>query len=124
MDFLFLRHAESEGNVLGIMQGRKEYHLSENGHRQARLLSRHLEQTLFAERRPDQIYCSPLLRAQQTIAPLRESLGEIPFGLDADLVEVDSGILSGLTWAEAFEANLGASGVETPEFPEMDACES
>jgi glutamate transport system substrate-binding protein len=28
------------------------------------------------------------------------------------------------TWAEAFEANLGASGVETPEFPEMDACES
>lgn len=28
------------------------------------------------------------------------------------------------TWAEAFEANLGASGVETPEFPEMDTCES
>jgi glutamate transport system substrate-binding protein len=28
------------------------------------------------------------------------------------------------TWAEAFEANLGASGVETPEFPAMDACES
>jgi glutamate transport system substrate-binding protein len=28
------------------------------------------------------------------------------------------------TWAEAFEANLGASGVETPEFPEMDPCES
>ncbi|KRF01478.1 MULTISPECIES: glutamate ABC transporter substrate-binding protein [Nocardioides] len=27
-------------------------------------------------------------------------------------------------WAEAFEANLGASGVETPEFPEMDSCES
>jgi glutamate transport system substrate-binding protein len=27
-------------------------------------------------------------------------------------------------WAEAFEANLGASGVETPDFPEMDPCES
>lgn len=27
-------------------------------------------------------------------------------------------------WAEAFEANLGASGVDTPEFPEMDSCES
>ena len=27
-------------------------------------------------------------------------------------------------WAEAFEANLGASGVETPDFPELDACES
>ena len=28
------------------------------------------------------------------------------------------------TWADAFEANLGASGVETPEFPELDPCES
>ncbi|WP_268930017.1 glutamate ABC transporter substrate-binding protein [Nocardioides potassii] len=27
------------------------------------------------------------------------------------------------TWAEAFEANLGASGVETPDFPELDPCE-
>ena len=25
-------------------------------------------------------------------------------------------------WAEAFEATLGQSGVETPEAPEMDAC--
>jgi len=28
------------------------------------------------------------------------------------------------SWAEAFEANLGASGVETPDFPELDPCES
>ncbi|UAL30800.1 glutamate ABC transporter substrate-binding protein [Nocardioides rotundus] len=27
-------------------------------------------------------------------------------------------------WAEAFESTLGPSGVETPEFPEMDSCES
>ena len=27
------------------------------------------------------------------------------------------------TWAEAFEATLGKSGVETPEAPEMDPCE-
>jgi glutamate transport system substrate-binding protein len=26
------------------------------------------------------------------------------------------------TWAEAFEATLGESGVETPEPPAMDAC--
>jgi glutamate transport system substrate-binding protein len=25
-------------------------------------------------------------------------------------------------WAEAFEATLGQSGVETPEPPEMDEC--
>lgn len=28
------------------------------------------------------------------------------------------------SWAEAFETNLGASGVETPDFPELDPCES
>ena len=28
------------------------------------------------------------------------------------------------SWAEAFEANLGASGVDTPDFPELDPCES
>ena len=27
-------------------------------------------------------------------------------------------------WAEAFKANLGASGAETPEFPELDPCKS
>ena len=26
------------------------------------------------------------------------------------------------TWADAFESNLGASGMDTPDFPEMDAC--
>ncbi len=27
-------------------------------------------------------------------------------------------------WAEAFEANLGGSGAETPDFPELDACDA
>ncbi|HEY9840238.1 MAG TPA: histidine phosphatase family protein [Candidatus Obscuribacterales bacterium] len=103
MEFLFLRHAESEGNVQGIMQGRKEYLLSEAGHRQTRLLAQHLESNLFHVRRPDQICCSPLQRAQQTLGPWLESAGQIPFLLEPDLVEVDSGIFSGLTWAQARE---------------------
>lgn len=103
MEFLFLRHAESEGNVQGIMQGRKEYALSEAGHRQARLLAGYLQETHFAVRRPDHIYCSPLQRAQQTLAPVRAALADVPLVLEPDLVEVDSGILSGLTWAQALE---------------------
>lgn len=103
MDFLFLRHAESEGNVRGIMQGRRDYPLSATGHRQARLLAEHLTAGLFAQQRPVQIYCSPLERTRQTVAPLCEQLPDIPLMLDAALVEVDSGILSGLTWNEALE---------------------
>lgn len=103
MEFLFLRHAESEGNVQGIMQGRREYALSEAGHRQVRLLARHLQEGVFSARLPDQIYCSPLQRTQQTVEPICAAWPEIPFSLHPDLVEVDSGILSGLTWAQARE---------------------
>lgn len=103
MEFLFLRHAESMGNVQGIMQGRRDYSLSENGLKQSRLLVQYLESSLFAERRPAHIYCSPLQRARDTIAPFCANFPDLPYAHHDDLVEVDSGILSGLTWAQARE---------------------
>ncbi len=103
MEFLFLRHAESMGNVQGIMQGRHEYGLSESGLNQTQLLFKYLTQTLFAKRDPTHIYCSPLERARNTIAPFCQHQPELPYSTHEDLVEVDSGILSGLTWAQARE---------------------
>lgn len=101
MDFLFLRHAESQGNLQGIMQGRRDYALSEMGQRQAQVVAEYLQSCHFESRVPDQIYCSPLQRACQTAQPLQMLLPEIPFATHAELVEVDSGIFSGLTWQEA-----------------------
>jgi broad specificity phosphatase PhoE len=101
MEFLFLRHAESEGNVRGIMQGRRDYALSDSGNRQVALLTRHLVSCQFVSRQPDQIYCSPLERTRMTIAPFCEQAPELAYVTHEDLVEVDSGILSGLTWEEA-----------------------
>lgn len=103
MDFLFLRHAESTGNLHNIMQGRKDYALSETGQRQAQIVANYLTSCLFNERRPTRIYCSPLQRTLETAEPLRVLCPEIPFALHEDLVEVDSGIFSGLTWQEAGE---------------------
>jgi len=39
------------------------------------------------------------------------------------ITETIQGAMDDGTWAEAFEATLGESGVETPEPPEMDPCE-
>jgi len=103
MELLFIRHAESEGNTRGVMQGRQEYDLSDLGHQQADVLTSFLASCVFDKRPPDHVYCSPLQRAQQTAEPLKQRFPEVPFSDHPDLVEVDSGIFSGLTWAEASE---------------------
>ena len=38
------------------------------------------------------------------------------------IVDTISDALEDGTWEDAFKATLGASGVETPEPPEMDEC--
>lgn len=101
MDFLFLRHAESLGNLGGIMQGREDYALSEAGHRQAQTVANYLRTELFVASMPTRILCSPLLRTLETARPVQEQCPDVPFQTHPDLVEVDSGIFSGLTWQEA-----------------------
>jgi len=103
MDFLFLRHAESNGNLKNIMQGRKEYSLSETGHLQALAVANYLKNCIFVDKSPTKIYCSPLARTLETYQPLHDLAPSIPFQTHDDLVEVDSGVFSGLTWQEAGE---------------------
>lgn len=101
MELLFIRHAESIGNAQHIMQGRADFELSETGHKQAQILADYLSHCVPDAQQIDHIYCSPLQRAQQTLAPfLKLSQFSAPV-LDSALVEVDSGIFSGLTWQEA-----------------------
>lgn len=83
------------------MQGRKDYALSEQGHKQAQIVAHYLRDCVFPERLPQQVYCSPLKRARETAAPLQAHFPDLPFAYDDALVEVDSGIFSGLTWDEA-----------------------
>lgn len=103
MEFIFIRHAESEGNVQGIMQGRKDYPLSALGWQQSQCLTDYLHQDFFQSHLPTAIYCSPLQRTRQTIAAYQELRSDIPFVLSEQLIEVDSGIFSGLNWQEALE---------------------
>jgi broad specificity phosphatase PhoE len=127
LKLLFIRHAQSTGNVEKRMQGAGEFDLTETGRQQAEKLG----QRLLAEGwLPTQVYSSPLRRTVQTTqilvdqfhrATLPAAVGDlidssaplvsdgsdrpmqqhIPIALVDELKEFQNGVFQGLTWAEA-----------------------
>jgi broad specificity phosphatase PhoE len=126
LKLLFIRHAQSIGNVQKRMQGHGEFELSEVGKQQAERLSKHL---LTESWRPSHVYTSPLKRTAQTTEILLSSFQSATLpatvsdlidpateGPDEDdkpvrrpikveyadeLKEFQNGIFQGLTWSEA-----------------------
>lgn len=92
-ELLLVRHGESTANARGIGQGRAEYPLSERGLAQARLTGEHLAKLGGIEA----VYSSPQQRAAQTAEAIATALN-LPVEHDPDLVEIDIGVLSGLSW--------------------------
>jgi probable phosphomutase (TIGR03848 family) len=83
---VLLRHARSTANGSGVLAGRSPgVELDETGRTQADALVERLAAVPFAE-----IVCSPLLRCQQTVAPLASARGLVPVTED-NLSEVDYG---------------------------------
>ena len=95
-DFLFMRHAESEGNRARLMQGRQESPLTDLGREQAHAAGRWL-----AGRGIGRLLTSPQERAAETAAIAAAEAGlPAPEPL-ALLEEIDIGLFSGLTWEQA-----------------------
>ena len=118
MRLLLIRHAESQGNHEGRLQGRKEFPLTERGIRQAELLAERLMNQRIAA-----LYSSPILRAHDTAraAAAQAGLEVIP---EPRVQEYDFGEqLSGLTWQEIRDqkpeiiAALTGNGSEFPRYP-------
>lgn len=107
---MLIRHAQSLGNIQGLMEGQSSTPLSTAGHHQAVQLSRAICQTLI-QHQPIHLYSSPLLRATQTTQAIINALqsADHPFCLQqADsLQEIHQGIFQGLSWAQA-QANYPA----------------
>lgn len=109
MKLLFIRHAESIGNLEKRMQGWADFELSSQGKLQVKKLARQL---LIEAWWPDYVYSSPLKRAAQTTqalitefetAPARSIRGEAKIDVKYvdELKELHNGIFQGLTWLEA-----------------------
>ena len=93
------RHGETAWSVTGQHTGRTDLPLTERGERNARQLGQRLRGLKVAR-----VYCSPLLRAQQTCE--LAGYGERA-ELDADLLEWDYGAYEGLTTAEIHRTRPG-----------------
>ncbi|MGI0493483.1 histidine phosphatase family protein [Alkalinema pantanalense CENA528] len=120
LKLLFIRHAESTGNIERRMQGQGEYPLTEHGKIQAEKLGQALLKEGWI---PTHVYSSPLRRTLQTtklaLAPFQSyppayisDLTNAPSAPDLepepviitymdDLKEFHNGIFQGLTWSEA-----------------------
>lgn len=94
--FYFTRHGESEGNRDGIMQGRTPSTLTDKGRAQARQAG-----LWFRPRGIKTIVSSPLARAGQTARIIADETGVSDLRFLDELVEIDTGIFSNLTRAEA-----------------------
>ncbi len=96
---VFLRHGESVGNAQDRFQGRADFPLTENGLAQAEALAR---RWLDEGRSFDRAVSSPLLRARQTAEAICTAL-KVPLDFDPDWMEIDNGLLMGLSGEEAAE---------------------
>jgi broad specificity phosphatase PhoE len=99
MRLYFVRHGQSEANVLGVISNRGQIHpLTDLGRQQAAQMAQSLAAVPIVN-----IYSSPLLRAVQTAAIVSAALG-VPFEVADPLREPDCGIMEGRSddaaWAE------------------------
>lgn len=113
---IMVRHGQSESNVKKTFTGQLNAPLTEAGREQARRMARYLDQY-----RVEKIYVSSLERAVETAQPiaLRQNC---PVEKRDELMEINSGLWQGLTFAEiaekypqTYEAWRTDIGKATPE---------
>ncbi len=96
LPLLLIRHGQTEWNLMKRWQGRAESHLTDIGRAEAARAAAHL-----ADMEPfNEVWASPLIRAQDTARILASTLRISPVHTDSRLIETDVGAWEGLTLAE------------------------
>lgn len=101
MKILFIRHGESEADILNVHEGRADFPLTELGRIQVRLMADKVKESFP----PDYIWASTLKRAHETATILAETVG-CPIQYEAELMEHNNGVLAGLSFDEAKKYKL------------------
>lgn len=100
---VFARHGQTAPNRDGLVLGRADPELTDEGHRQAALLG-----AALAGEAVKAIVSSPLLRARQTAEAVAEACGGgVPLAVDQRLVEIDWG-----TWEGRPAGSLAVADVD------------
>lgn len=94
MEIYFVRHGQTDYNILGKYYGRTDIQLNEMGEKQAREIAKFLSGISF-----DKIITSPLKRAYDTARIIGEGR-KIPIEKEELLCEQDFGIFEGKTYIQ------------------------
>ncbi len=94
------RHGQNEDNLNGILNGYRDFPLTELGVRQAQELALHIKQ---AGLRFDAVYSSPLKRAYDTGKMVTDTLGLPDPIIQSSLIERDFGVMTGRLLSEIEE---------------------
>ena len=97
MRIFLMRHAESYNNTQGKIMSATDLPLTDKGIQQANAVKAYINNSIYPKRFTN-VFCSSLLRANQTANIIIENNIEI-VKLDS-LKEMDLGELEGLTWVE------------------------
>ncbi|HEV7688053.1 MAG TPA: histidine phosphatase family protein, partial [Acidimicrobiia bacterium] len=98
---VFARHGQTAPNRDGLVLGRADPELTDEGRRQAELLA-----AVLAEEPVARVLTSPLLRARETAEAIGAACG-VPVAVDERLVEIDWG-----TWEGRPAGSLGVADVD------------
>lgn len=96
----FLRHGESVGNLENRFQGQADFPLTGTGRAQAQALA---ERWQAEGRTFERVFSSPLARARET-AEIICAVLNAPLELDPEWMEINNGLLAGLSDEEADQA--------------------
>lgn len=97
-EFCLVRHGETEWNQLGMLQGRTDTELDDNGIQQAKECAKALSGQQWSA-----IVTSPLRRAYRTAELIQEQL-QIPLLEMEDFIERSFGTAEGMTVEERLTA--------------------
>lgn len=113
MKFYLLRHGQTDWNVEGRLQGRKNMPMNSNGVKQITELAEHLREMNF---QVDLIISSPLDRAKESARIVAENIGfEGNIILDEDFIERSFGLAEGLVYSREINLNDEKYCAETVE---------
>jgi len=104
----FIRHGETDWNVEGRLQGRRDIPLNPLGRVQAEEAGRKLR-ALVPQPEELDYAASPLARTRETMELMRAAMGLAPmaYRLDERLMELSFGRWEGLTWREIRAQDAG-----------------
>jgi broad specificity phosphatase PhoE len=115
---VFARHGQTAPNRDGLVLGRADPGLTEEGHRQAALLA-----AALAGEGVTAILTSPLLRARQTAEPMGAAWG-VPVVVDERLIEIDWGAWEGRSTGTLQQSDVERWKADKGTAPEGESLDS